>query len=95
MDGRGSELCQALFADDTALVADSEDMLQKLVKEFGRLCERRKLKVNVNKSKVLYCSQQVDVGRLNVSLNGDILEEMDHFIYLGVKGWQGGRSGNR
>ena len=36
-------------------MADAEDKLQKLV-EFGRVCERRKLKVNVNKSRS--CSAQ-------------------------------------
>ena len=57
VDGRGWELCQVLLADNTTLVADSEDKLQKLLKEFGRVCERRKLKVNVNKSKVMHCSR--------------------------------------
>ena len=33
-----------LFADDTALVADSEEKLCRLVSEFGRACERRKLR---------------------------------------------------
>ena len=42
-----------LFADDTALVADSEEKLCRLVSEFGRVCERRKLRVNVGKSKLL------------------------------------------
>ena len=32
---------QLLFADDTALVADSEEKLCRLVSEFGRVCERR------------------------------------------------------
>ena len=59
--------CQILFAADTALVADSKDKLQKLVEEFVWACERRKLKVNVNKSKVMCCSQQRDGGRSNVS----------------------------
>ena len=34
-----------LFADDTALVADSEKLCI-LVSKFGRICERRKLRVN-------------------------------------------------
>ena len=46
-----------LFADDTALVADSEDKLCRLVSKFGRVCERRKLRVNVGKSKVMRCSR--------------------------------------
>ena len=37
------EINQMLFADDTALVAGSEDKLCRLVSEFGRVCERRKL----------------------------------------------------
>ena len=60
--GRGWELCQVLFADDTELVVDLKYKLQKLVEEFGRVCERRKLKVNVNKSKVMCCSWRVDGG---------------------------------
>ena len=47
------EINQLLFADDTALVDDSEDKLCRLVSEFGRECERRKLRVNVGKSKVM------------------------------------------
>ena len=39
------EINQLLFADDTALVADSEEKLCRLLSEFGRVCERRKLRV--------------------------------------------------
>ena len=46
------ELNQLLFADDTVVVADSERKLCQLLTEFGRVCERRKLRVNVGKSKV-------------------------------------------
>ena len=45
-----------LFADDIALVADSEEKC-RLVSEFGRVCERRKLRVNIGKSKVMRCSR--------------------------------------
>ena len=77
------EVNQLLFADDTALVADSEEKLKRLVSEFGRVCERRKLRVNVAKSKVMRCTRNMDRGKLNVKLNGDLLEEVESFKYLG------------
>ena len=52
-NGGRFELNQLLFEDDTALVADSEEKLCRLVSEFHRVCERRKLRVNVGKSKKL------------------------------------------
>ena len=49
------EINQLLFADDTALVTDSEEKFGRLVSEFVRVCERRKLRVNVGESKVMRC----------------------------------------
>ena len=80
-DGR-FEINQLLFADDAAVVADSEQKLCRLVTEFGRVCERRKLRVNVGKSKVLRCSRYVNGGRIHVRLNGGQLEEVDCFKYF-------------
>ena len=51
------EINQLLFVDGTALVAESEKKLCRLVIEFGRVCEKRKLRVNVCKSKVMRCSR--------------------------------------
>ena len=42
-----------LFADDTVLVADSKKKLERLVEKFGRVCRKRKLKVEVAKNKVM------------------------------------------
>ena len=50
------EINQLLFADDTALAADSVKLC-RLVSEFGKVCERRKLRVNESKSKVVRCSK--------------------------------------
>ena len=77
------ELNQLLFADDTVFVADSEEKLCRLVAEFGRVCERRKLRVNVGKSKVMRCTRGEEGARMNVILNGEVLEEVDRFKYLG------------
>ena len=57
----------------TALVADSEEKLCRLVSEFGRVCDRRKLRVNVGKSKVTRCSRY---GNEDVILKGEPLEEV-------------------
>ncbi len=72
-----------MFADDTALVADSEGRLRQLVEEFRRVCKRRKLKVNRSKSKVTKCTRLVDGRGMNVALNGEVLEEVERFNYLG------------
>ena len=77
------EINQLLFADDTVLVADSEHKLCRLVSEFGRVCERRKLRVNVGKSKVMRCSRYGNGDRMHVILNGEPLKEVDCFKYLG------------
>ena len=74
---------QILFADDTALVADSERTLQQLVTEFDRVCKRRKLKINVDKSKVLRCSREDPVPRIQIQIGGEQLEQVDGFKYLG------------
>ncbi len=42
-----------MFADDTILITESEKALQKIVNEFSNVCVRKKLKVNVGKSKVM------------------------------------------
>ena len=39
--------------------------------------------MNVGKSKVMRCTRNEDGARLNVMLNGETLEEIDLFKYLG------------
>ena len=56
-NGGRFEINQLLFADDIALVADSEEKLCRLQSKFGRICERRMLRVNVDKSKVMRYSR--------------------------------------
>ena len=42
-----------MFADDTVLLDDSDEKLERLVPEFGRVCRRRKLSVNEPNSKIM------------------------------------------
>ena len=54
--------------------------------KLGRAYERRKLKVNVGKSKVKRCSRHVTAGRMHERRNGEPVE-VDCFSTLGRK-WQ-------
>ena len=83
VNGGRIEINQLLFADDTTLVADSEEKFCRLVSEFGRVCERRKLRVNVGESTVMRCSKYGNGCRMHVILNGKPLEEVDYFKYQG------------
>ena len=51
----------------------------RLVSEFVKVCKRRKLRVNVGKSKVMRCSRYGNIGRMHVILNGELLEKVDCF----------------
>ena len=64
-------------------MANSEANLCRLESEFGRVCERRKLRVNVGNSKVMRCSRYGHGDGMHVILNGEPLEEVDCFRYLG------------
>ena len=82
-NGGRFKINQLLFADDTALVADSEEKLCRLVSEFGRVCERRKLRVNVGNRKVMRFSMYGNGGRMHVILNVEPFEEVCCFKYPG------------
>ena len=73
-----------MFADDTVLVGDSEEKLNRLVQEFGRVCQRRKLTVNECKSKVMQIGKNREENGVNVSLNNRRMEEVESYRYLGV-----------
>ncbi len=80
-----------LFADDTVLLAESERELQRIVDKFYNVCVRRKLKLNVGKSKVMVFKRNemevVDISnpyrvsvpvalRCKVDLGGERIEEV-------------------
>ena len=84
LNGDRFDINQLLFTDNIALVADSKKFC-RMASEFGRLSKRRKLRVNVSKSKVMRCSRYGNWGGLRVRLNGEPLEEVDCFKYLGLQ----------
>src|SRR5678816_4114816 len=70
-----------LYEDDLVLWRESEESLRGLVERFGRVCKRSGLKVNVDKSEVMVVSE--DRPRCEVMLDGEQLEQVSEFKYLG------------
>ena len=66
-----------MFADDTALLSDSKEKLERLVQEFGRVCQRRKLSVNEAKSKIMKIGKNVEENGANISMNDRRMEEVE------------------
>ena len=73
-----------MFADDTVLLGDSEEKLERLVQEFGRVCRRRKLSVNETKSKITKIGKNGEANGVDISLNDRRIEEVETYRYLGV-----------
>jgi hypothetical protein len=81
--GHTCTISSLLFADDTVL-SDSEQRLQELVSEFERVCARRKLRVDVNKSKVMRICKSGGESGMNITISENRMEEVNCFRYLGV-----------
>ena len=56
--------------DDTALAADSEEVLQGIVREFGYVCKKRKLKAKVSNGEVIRIIGNSEENAMNVSVDG-------------------------
>ena len=68
-----------LLADDTTLMAESESNLQRYESAFVRVCERRKIKISVGKSKVIKMSDTGEKGDLRIKAKEEVMEKVDTF----------------
>ena len=66
------------------LVGDSEEKLQRLVSEFANVCWRRKLTVNVGKSKTMRINGNENEREIDISMNGAQMEMAESYKCLGV-----------
>jgi hypothetical protein len=75
-----------LYADDTVLFSETEEGLQQTLDAFETYCEKWKLTINTDKTKVMIFRRG---GRLRentrFSINNLELEIVNEFKYLGIK----------
>ena len=72
-----------LYADDTIILSDSRQQLQKALDVLSIYCYNWKLDVNVDKTKIVIFHKRK--CRENFKFNGNNLEVVDSFRYLGIE----------
>ena len=86
MDGfkiGGVNITNVRYADDTVVISDSEEKLQNLMNVVVAESEKKGLLINRKKSFCLVFSKTLPVPQCNVQVNGEMLEQVAEFTYLG------------
>ena len=73
----------SLFADDAILKSDTKEGLQRSLNQFEAYCKKWKLTVNIGKTKVMICKKGGRAPDEHFTLNGEELELVSEFNYLG------------
>jgi hypothetical protein len=71
-----------LYADDTTLIAKSQEELQRLVNEIHEYCTVHGIKININKTKCMVVGNRLE-SSLKITLENVDLEIINKFKYLG------------
>ena len=81
----GRNITNLRFADDTALMAENEEELQKIVDMVKEKSLMLGLKMNVKKTKTMMIHREKSDTRpvLNIKVDGSTLEQVSKFVYLG------------
>ena len=76
----GTNINNLRYADDTTLMAESEEELKSLLMKVKEKCEKVGLKLNLQKAKIMAYSPII-----SWKIDGEIMETVTDFIFLGFK----------
>ena len=79
----GENINNFRYADDTALVADSEERLQEIVNVVKERSEEMGLFMNVSKTKSMRVNKAEEERRIETFINGETLDQERDCKYLG------------
>ena len=71
------------YADDTALIADSERNLQNILNVVAKKSEQMGLMLNVKKTECMVISRNDNTPSCNLDYKGELVKQVNQFIYLG------------
>ena len=87
----GRNINNIRYADDTVLIADSEEKLKSLIQALVQSSGEKGLKLNISKTKVMVISKGNENPRANISVGGEVLGQVERYKYLGSIVTQDGR----
>ena len=73
-----------LYADDTIILAESEEELQKALDSAGLYCDRWHLTVNLSKTKIVIFSKGKIKNHREFTFKGRPVEVVSLYVYLGT-----------
>ena len=76
----GKNISNLRYADDTSLMAESEEELKSLLMKVNKENEKAGLKLNIQKTKIM-----VSGPITSWQIDGEIMETVTDFIFLGSK----------
>ena len=81
----GHNINNIRYADDTALMANNQEQLQKVVSKVKDESSRAGLDMNVKKTKAMVLSKEPAGKTVEIKVNNEVLEQVDTFKYLGTQ----------
>ena len=74
-----------MYADDTVLFASSKENLQECLNGLKQYCDKWKLQINTDKTKIIIFSKQKNnIDNINFTIGDENIEIVKEFKYLGV-----------
>ncbi|GFR77827.1 endonuclease-reverse transcriptase [Elysia marginata] len=82
------------YADDTVLIAENKDDLQKLLNIVEEESRKKGLELNSKKTEVMVISRKQEPPKCDIFINDAKLKQQDKFKYLGTISTSDGRNNN-
>ena len=79
----GTTITNLRYADDTVLLAETEEDLQEILNEVIRIGKTFDMKMNAKKTKTMLVSKDLTSTNVSVKIDGDIIKQTDKYTYLG------------
>ena len=88
----GVSITDSRYADDTALLAESEEELQETLKIVNNKVKELNMKMNAKKTKTMVITRKRVTPQINLQIDGHAIEQVSHFIYLGQQFTEDGKN---